>query len=159
MNADVETYSRYIRKQIAGIRDCLAGLSEEQVNHVPHVHGANSMYVIGTHVLGNARAWVLGIVCGQALRRDRPAEFASGGTEAGFAAAAGALSREIEGALARYDGSDLDRPFKPAQELWGEGEVQEITKRIALADVLEHASIHLGHVQLTRDLLPAEGAR
>ena len=45
----------------------------------------------------------------------------------------------------------LDRRFTPSQELWGEGQPQEVTARRALADVLEHASIHLGHVQMTRD--------
>jgi hypothetical protein len=153
MNPDVETYSLYIRKQIASIRDCMAGLSEEQINRAPAVGGANSVFVIGTHVLGNARAWVLALVCGQTVRRDRPAEFASRGSYAEFVAAADALSGEIEAALAAYDGSDLDVRFKPSQELWGAGEVQEVTKRIALADVLEHASMHLGQVQLTRDLV------
>ena len=153
MNPDVETYSQYIRKQIASIRDCMAGLSEEQLNRAPSVAGANSMFVIGTHVLGNARAWALALVCGQPLRRDRPAEFASHGSHAEFVSAADALSAEIESALAAYHGADLDVRFKPSQELWAAGEVQEVTKRIALADVLEHASIHLGQVQLTRDLV------
>lgn len=80
MDPEVGTYSKYIRKQIADIRAALEGLSEEQLNRRPDVPGTNSGYVIATHMLGNARAWVLGIVCGQALRRDRPAEFASSGS-------------------------------------------------------------------------------
>jgi hypothetical protein len=60
LNPDVEVYSYYIRKQIAGMQDCLRGLSDEQMNRVPPLDGATIAFVIGAHVLGNARAWVLG---------------------------------------------------------------------------------------------------
>ena len=153
VNGDVETYSHYIRKQIASIQDCLREMTEEQINRAPDVPGGNCAFVIGAHVLGNARAWVLGIACGQGVVRDRPAEFASRGTSADFDEAANALCRDIEVALKGLDPAILDRRFKPAQELWGAGEPYEVTVRMALADVLEHASIHLGHVQLTRDLV------
>jgi hypothetical protein len=153
LNPDVEVYSYYIRKQIASIQDCLRGLTDEQMNRVPDLEGANSAFVIGTHALGNARAWVLGIACGQSIVRDRPAELASSGSFADFDRAASAVCAEIERALRNLDSTDLDRRFKPSQELWGAGELQEVSKRIALADVLEHASMHLGHVQMTRDMV------
>jgi uncharacterized damage-inducible protein DinB len=153
LNADIETYSYYLRKQITSIRDHLRGLSDEQINRVPPVEGANSAFVTGTHVLGNARAWVLGIACGQPIVRDRPAEFVSTGSAEDFDRGAMAVCAEIQEALSQLDTSDLDRRFKPPQELWGAGEVQEVSRRIALADVLEHASLHLGHLQITVQLL------
>ena len=64
----------------ADVHATLTGLSEEQISRRPDVPSANSGYVIATHVMGNARAWVLGIVCEQPLRRDRPGEFRSSGT-------------------------------------------------------------------------------
>ena len=152
MHPEIETYSRYIVKQIASIEAALAGLSEAQLNRRPAIDGANSVYVVATHVLGNARAWVLGIACGQPVRRDRPGEFASFGTYADFARAAREISARIESSLASLDPARLDQRLVPPQELWGAGEPQEISIRDALADVLEHASIHLGHIQLTRDL-------
>lgn len=154
MNAEIETYSKYILKQIADIQEALKGLSDEQLNRRPDVRGANSCYVIATHVLGNARAWVLGIACGQVLRRDRSAEFASHGTYEEMGKAADALSGEIEAALAVFDPMRLDERLVPSRELWGEGfEPHEISRREALAHVLEHASMHLGQIQVTRDLL------
>ena len=151
MNPEILTYSQYIRKQIADVHATLKGLSEEQLNRRPDVPGANSGYVIATHVLGNARAWVLGIVCGQPLARDRPGEFASSGTYEQLGKAACALSGEIDAALAAVDQSTLDDRFVPAQQLWGEGKPHEISRREALAHVLEHASMHLGQIQLTAD--------
>jgi len=38
-------------------------------------------------------------------------------------------------------------------------ETEEISVRMALADVLEHASIHLGQIQLTKDMALRETAR
>ena len=153
MNPEIETYSRYIRKQVADIQAALKGLSHDQLNQRPGVPGANSGYVIATHVLGNVRAWVLGIACGHPLSRDRAAEFASSGTCEALGKAASALSDEINEALAGLDPSTLDDRFVPARELWGEGEPNEISRREALAHVLEHASMHLGQIHVTRDLL------
>jgi uncharacterized damage-inducible protein DinB len=159
MNAEIETYSKYIRKQIADVHASLKGLSDDQMNRRPNVPGANSGFVIATHVFGNARAWILGIACGQPLRRDRPGEFASRGTYDGLEKAAGALSDETNAALVQLDASTLgDRP-SPTQGLWGEGEAHEITRREALAHVLEHASMHLGQIQMTRDIVVANRAR
>jgi hypothetical protein len=153
MNAEIETYSKYIRKQIADIHAALRGLTDEQLNQRLDIPSANSGYVIATHVLGNVRAWILGIACGQPLSRDRAAEFASSGTYEALGKAASALSDEINEALAGLDPSTLDDRFVPAQELWGEGEPNVISRREALAHVLEHASMHLGQIQVTRDLL------
>jgi len=153
MNPEIETYSKYIRKQITDIYAALQRVNDEQLNQRPDVRGANSGYVIATHVLGNVRAWVLGIACGQPLSRDRPAEFASSGTYDALAKAASALLDEINEALAALDPSTLNDRFVPSQELWGEGEPNEISRREALAHVLEHASMHLGQIHVTRDLL------
>ena len=153
MNPEIETYSTYIRKQIADIHAALRGLTDEQLNQCSDIPSANSGYVIATHVLGNARAWILGIACGRPLSRDRPAEFASSGTYDVLAKASSALSDEIIEALAGLDPTTLDDRFVPNQELWGEGEPDEITRREAFAHVLEHASVHLGQIHLTRDLL------
>ncbi len=103
---------------------CLEGLSEAQLNWRPAIEGANSAYVIAAHTLGNARAWVLGIACGQPVERDRQAEFRASGAAGGLAAAARELSGEIEAALAALTPAELDRRLVPSQSLWGEGEAQ-----------------------------------
>ena len=110
------------------------------------------MYVIAAHTVGNARAWVLGIACGQPIRRDRPAEFRAAGSYAQLAEETQELLREIEAALTALDASALDRRVVPSPELWGDEEVREISVRQALLAVVEHASIHLGQLQVTRDL-------
>jgi len=153
MDSDIETLSRQIRSILGRVCDCLDGLNEAQLNWRPPVAGANSAYAIAAHTLGNARAWVLGIACGQPIGRDRPAEFrASGRDAAALAGDATTLSREIDAALSALAPPELDRRLVPSAVLWGEGEPSEISVRDALVHVVEHAALHLGQLQITRDL-------
>ncbi len=152
MDAEIEAYSRWIRSLLKRALACLEGLSEPQLNRRPTIEGANSAYVIAAHTLGNARTWVLGVACGQPIGRDRPAEFRAAGGYAELATATRELSAEIKAALSALAPSALERRFVPSQELWGEGEPYEISVRQALIEVVEHASIHLGQLHITRDL-------
>ncbi len=152
MGAEIEAYSQQIRSLLDRVCASLEGLSEAQLNWRPPIDGANSAYVIAAHTLGNARAWVLGIACAQPIGRDRPGEFRSAGRYAELEAATRELSNEIESALAALPPSALERRFVPSRELWGEGEPDEISVRQALVEVVEHASIHLGQLDVTRDL-------
>ena len=153
MDAEIESLSRQIRSILERVTACLEGLSEAQLNWRPPIDGGNSLYVIATHTLGNARAFVLGIACGQPLERDRPAEFRASGRDAsGLVAQGQRLSDDIEAALTGLSAADLGRRLLPPQSLWGEGQAQEISVREAILHVVEHASIHLGQLQITRDL-------
>lgn len=152
MDREIETYSQWIRSLLKRVLACLEGLSEAQLNWRPPIEGANSVYVIAAHTLGNARACVLGIACGQDIGRDRPAEFRAAGTYAEIAGERQKLSREIEAALGALPASAVERRVVPSQELWGEGEVREISVRQALMAVVEHASIHLGELHIAREL-------
>jgi uncharacterized damage-inducible protein DinB len=152
-DAEIEGYRRQIQSLLKRVCGCLEGLSEAQLNWRPPMPGANSVYVIAAHTLGNARAFVLGIACGWPLERDRPAEFqASGPDAADLTAQARRLSDDIDAALAALAPSALDQRLLPPQSLFGEGEPMEISVREALLHVVEHASIHLGQLQITRDL-------
>jgi len=153
MDTEIDTLSRQIQSLLSRVCDSLAGLSEAQINWRPPIAASNSAYAIAAHTLGNARACVLGIACGQPVQRDRPAEFrASGRDAAALLADATRLSPEIDAALSALVPSDLDRRLVPSPILWGEGEPLEISVREALLHVVEHASIHLGQIQIARDL-------
>lgn len=153
MDAEIESLSRQIQSLLTRVCECLEGLSKAQLNWRPPIDGANSLYVICAHTLGNARAWVLGIACGQAIERDRPAEFRAAGRDAvALVAKLRRLSHEIDAALAALSPLDLDRRLLPPKSLWGEGEPHETSVREAILHVVEHASIHLGQLQITRDL-------
>jgi len=156
MIPEVAEYVASIDKRFELICGVLDELTPAQLDAKPPVAGANSAWVLAQHTLGNARAWVLGIAAGQPIERDRPGEFASAGNDAAaFRAAAQRFSREMTDALAAMTAADVDRRLVPAKVLWGENEPHEISVRRALVQVIEHASLHLGHLEMTRDLLLA----
>jgi uncharacterized damage-inducible protein DinB len=87
-------------------------------------------------------------------QRDRAAEFAATGADAmRLRDELASLTTRIADALGAMAQEQLERRFVPPQELWGGGRVaHEITPRYALLHVIEHASLHLGHLELTRDM-------
>ena len=152
MTSEISSYTSQLKSLLDRLCEVVRGLDEAQLNHRPSIDGANSVYVIATHTLGNARAWVLGVACGQPMGRDRPAEFRASGRDASALVAEGQrLSGEIEAALAAVSPLELEQRLVPARSLWGEGDPREISRREAILHVIEHASIHLGHLQMTRD--------
>lgn len=154
MNAELAAYDESIRMRLEAAVACLDGLTEAQINWRPTLDEGNSLYALAAHTLGNARAWVIGIACGEDMRRDRPAEFAASGANANrLRDDLASLTARIAEALGAMAPEQLDRRFVPPQELWGGGNpAHEITPRYALPRVIEHASLHLGHLELTRDL-------
>ena len=153
MASELDLYLAELHQLLDRLCQSVDGLSEAQLNWKPPAPEANSIYVIATHVLGNAEAWVLGIACGQPIQRDRPAEFRAAGPDAApIIARARDLSRRIEEALAALDEAKVGELREAPPHLFGAGQPRSVTVREALMHVIEHASIHLGQIDVTRDL-------
>lgn len=153
MDPEIATYAESIERRLHQIADAIDGMTASQLNSRATASGTNSAWVLAQHTLGNARAWVLGIICGQERDRDRPGEFASvGENAAAFASDVAAFTSEMAAALAAVSRHDLHRRLVPAQHLWGEGTPREMSIRDCFIHVVEHASLHLGHLELTRQL-------
>ncbi|MBI4571386.1 MAG: hypothetical protein HY723_05500, partial [Chloroflexi bacterium] len=60
MNGELDLYLTQLKALLAELCEKIAGLSEAQLNWRPPVAEGNSIFVIATHTLGNAEAWVLG---------------------------------------------------------------------------------------------------
>ena len=158
MNAEISLYAAELHRLLDKIAASVEGLEEAQLNWRPPLPGANSRYVLVTHVLGNLEAWVLGIACGQAIVRDRPAEFAAAGPDArALIERARALSLRFNEALAALPEDGLDKQGEMSKLLWGEGTPVPRTVREALMETIEHAAVHLGHSHRTRDMAEAAG--
>jgi PncC family amidohydrolase len=69
-----------------------------------------------------------------------------------------AFAAEMRHALAALAAGDLDRRLEPPRELWGTGDIHEISARDALVESIRHAALHLGELRLTRDLARREGS-
>jgi uncharacterized damage-inducible protein DinB len=155
---EVDTYTTELCRLFDRLCKSVEGLSEAQLNWRPPAAQTNSIYAIATHTLGNARAWILGICCGAPIERDRPAEFRAAGSEAApIIASARALLAEIEDALRSLPPESLGELREPRQQLWGAGTAEAVTGREAILHVIEHYATHLGQIEITRDLVLADG--
>jgi hypothetical protein len=153
LSDEIATYRGSIGQRMRLLARVVDGLDAKQLNFVPPFDGGNSIWVLATHALGNAEAWTLGIACGREVRRDRPSEFAaSGGDAAQLIAAIEHTRDEVDAALRDLDPSRLDVRRVPPQDLWGEGPPRETSGRDAIVQVIEHASQHLGHIDIVRSL-------
>lgn len=138
------------------LEECAAALEAMAADRmdVAPVEGATPPAALGAHVLGATRAYVLGLGCGEDVERDRPAEFAeTGASRADLAADLRQLRDEVARALAALDPARLDEVITPPQHLFGEAPTHELSRRWAIASAIRHCGIHLGHLQLTRDVL------
>lgn len=107
----------------------------------------NSLCVLVVHVAGAERYWI-GDVVGQGISgRDRDAEFQTGGL------AASVLVERLDKVLAHSRSvlEELTVPDLDAQRT-SPRDGHKFTVAWALAHALEHTALHLGHIQITRQL-------
>ena len=132
------------------ILDNIDGLSQEALDWTPLQQTSgdmNSINVLVTHLCGAERYWIGDVACGDPSERVRSTEFEVSGTNAEILAervvTATAYART---ALKKLDIDSLVvqriklRDGRPATAGW------------ALLHALEHTAIHLGHIQITRQL-------
>jgi len=149
MHPEIAEYDASIAERLRLLRDTVRGLDARALN-ARTTPDENSAWALTAHIIGNARAWILGIACGFDHARDRAGEFAAHGDDAAaLLAEVERAADELSAALGALDYSRLDARITPSRELWGEGTPREISVRRAIIQVIEHASLHLGHVQQT----------
>lgn len=153
MNALYDAYLERLEKLHREIEKALSGLPQEALDWTPG-WAMNSLAVLVVHTAGSERYWIGDVAMGEPSGRDRSAEFAVHGLSAAelqarlersLAYAREALPRLPENSLAveRYSAA------------WGEN----ITAAWALMHALEHLGIHLGHIQMVRQLWDQRGNR
>ena len=137
---------------------CAGGLSSRELSWRPPFQGANHVSAIVGHALAVTRAFVLGVVGGQPLERDRPAEFET--EYAGYIELERAVE-ELRGELKVLGAFtiDLESMVLPSTAAWGSAVDVPMPRRQVMAEALRHAAIHLGELRFTLSLIDAERAR
>jgi uncharacterized damage-inducible protein DinB len=141
-----EAYLTWLESQHNSICQAIAGLPSEALDWTPGP-GMNSMAIITAHVAGSTRYWIGDIAGNEPSDRNREAEFATQRVDAA------ALVARLEATLAhsrivleRLTLEDLNvKRFSPRH-----GEAYSVSW--ALLHALEHMAVHVGHIQLTRQL-------
>ena len=57
MNAEIASLVESLDERFGLLANCVRGLSAEQLDFRPAFEGANSVWVLATHTIRNARAW------------------------------------------------------------------------------------------------------
>ncbi len=152
MDITVDDFLLFSRRTIDGYIDAIGRLDDELINAEPRVPGANTPYRLVVHALGACAWWTAHIACGHPSDRDRDAEFTAAGT--------------VADAIARLEsGADALEALRP--ELLTATEVRgtpSTTKPLAapwtvgacLIHAYEELAQHLGHLEMTVDLLLAD---
>lgn len=143
-----------IERNLRQLVDELRGVPDEALNRPLEIQPSNTLYQLGFHVLGSARYWAITLAGGEDFHRDRPAEFVSSGAGEALLANLEELVVRVHAELDPLDSADMDAlvadraGFRPG----GRGDA-DMTLRDSLLHALEHTALHLGHAQITRQLL------
>lgn len=122
---------------------------EELLGRRPEVEGANSVFALITHCCGVMEHWGGEVIAGRSINRDRAAEFTATGTLDQLEERVAAQRRRWLDDLAGFEPGAV--PRGPVERYEGEPEV--ITEGFVVLHVVEELFQHLGHVDLTVDLV------
>lgn len=148
----VTELSNYLER-IEDLRDqihrLVAELAVEALNWRPiqgdEDHATNSLAVLVAHTTGAEHFWIAEVVGGRPATRHREAEFAK----------VAASSAEILGLLEKtaLETKDIFSELEDA-DLNGTRQTQgrTVPVRWCILHVIDHTSLHLGHMQITRQL-------
>ena len=134
-----------------GILEALEGLSQDGLDWIPG-QDMNSIGVLLAHITGSVRYWIGDIAAQEPSNRDRAAEFRVRGLEADVFRKR--LADNLEYARNVLEKMSLE-DLESSRVSPGNG--REYTVAWALIHALEHAALHLGQIQITRQLWEQKG--
>ncbi len=140
-----ELYDRF-HELHSGTVQALEGLPDEALDWIPGAE-MNSINVLFAHAFGAERFWVGDMALDDPKERDREAEFhVCGVTGAELKRRLDELDAYVRSALGRLTVTDLEAVR--TSRFNG----KQYTVGWSLAHALEHTALHLGHIQITRQL-------
>lgn len=130
-------------------------LSDEQLNQTLPIPDANTLFAIATHAVGMGEFWVLTLIGGRTSNRKRSAEFQASGQGKALVTRYQQWITDTHTLLDELPVEKMETIVEPPLEFRSTGGLQEgaLTVRDCLLHVVEHTATHLGHIQLTADLL------
>ena len=149
---EIVAFATPICTAIERILRCLEGQDAQGLNWRPPAEATNSLYALAFHAMGSAEGFILGLLGGEQIVRDRDAEFlASGDSAEPLSARWASLRPRLRSALDTMPPAMLDETFTHPR-------IGTMTGRAFLILVAQHMAEHAGHAELTRDLLNASRA-
>ena len=136
----------------------LQGIPEDDLNDwrpQQALGDVNTFFALATHLVGAGEYWILHAAGGQPLERDRPAEFRARGDLATLTARYDRWLTDCRETLARFTEADLGQVRTLAADI-AAGKERGWTVVECLMHGVEHTAIHVGHLQIQRQIWEAE---
>ena len=151
MDITVDDFVSFARRTIKEYLSAVDRVGDDLVNVAPALTGANTPYQLATHAFAACTWWCDHIICGHPSDRTRAEEFTASGSVADLHDAAAALVSLLD---KRRD--ELDAATSLAFEAeTGNPLDGEWTVGAAMIHAYEELAQHLGHLEITVDLLLA----
>jgi hypothetical protein len=154
MATEAETIAATIERLAREALAQLEGLPEEALNRALPLPETNSLYALATHLLGAGQYWTVTLVGGRDIPRNREAEFTATGTLTSLRERYDRWLAALHEHLDALPDAEMTRPLPLTGRIrpgWMESD--QISVRESLLHALDHTALHLGHIQLTRQLL------
>jgi uncharacterized damage-inducible protein DinB len=156
MVKEVENYLTLLVRLRKEIKTALEGLPPEALDWRP-IEGerelaTNSIAALLAHLAGAENFFIKEVIGQQSIQRDRPAEFATKGVSVKeLNARLETVAKHTETALAALTSAQLEETRKFRD--------QSVTVRWAIVALIQHIAMHVGHMQLTRQLWMARSQK
>jgi uncharacterized damage-inducible protein DinB len=157
MNSEVRTIADFLERIARDLIAQLEGLPDEVLNRSLPWADANTLFAVATHTVGMGEFWVLALVGGQKIERNRAAEFHARGSGAELIRRIEQWICALRAVLEHLPDQRLNDAAQPPAEFLSTGGFEDtpLTLRECLLHVLEHSATHLGQIQVTRQFLLA----
>ena len=140
-----EAYLERLETLHTDIGRVIGGLSSDALDWSPGPE-MNSLAVLATHIAGSERYWVGEVAGGDPAHRNRPAEFQAQSLDEA------ALATRLDASLA-HTRATLEQLTLPDLEIRRQAlDRGEVTAAWAILHSLQHIALHVGQMQLTRQL-------
>ena len=148
MEAEVQGYLTEFGILKEQIREAIHNLNDEVVNWHPPLKDTNSMYAILCHLVGSEEHWVRQAIGGESIDRDREADFCASGHVSEIVDRWERVGKISENILNNLSSSQLGE----SRTVTRPSGFFSYTVRWCILHIISHYAIHLGHIQLTRQL-------
>lgn len=151
MLTEISEYLYSIDRQRARILETLETADPASLNWTPTRAETNSLFVLGTHVIGAEHGLIFELLGDGPRTRNRPAEFLAQGTNLdNLRLEYQRVADETRQILTRLTEKDLETTR------YREGTGQ-VTVRWIILHLIKHLSEHLGQMELTKQLWEQKG--
>jgi uncharacterized damage-inducible protein DinB len=149
MITELDNYLSRLDDLHGQVADLVAGLPAEALNWRPiegkDEHVTNSLAVMAAHVAGAEHFWIAEVIGRRPATRDRNAEFVVvAATPAELLQLLEKVSKETKEVLSTLSESDMS-DMRQARD-------RTVAVRWSILHVIDHTSLHLGHMQITYQL-------